>query len=150
MYVNTTNVYGILLSIMDTIFSKIIKREIPANIIYEDDLVIAFLDITPVNHGHTLVIPKKPFINIFDGDPETLGHMMKVGQKIGIALKTTGLAEGVNFQMNNGKEAGQEVWHAHLHIIPRLENDNSFTKPSHVSSSNDDLSKTAEKLIAVL
>ena len=108
---------------METIFTKIINREIPAEIIYEDSTVLAFLDITPVNHGHTLVIPKAPFINVFDGDAEVLAHMMKVGQKIAKAQMTAGLADGVNFVINNGAVAGQEVFHSHLHIIPRFRED---------------------------
>jgi histidine triad (HIT) family protein len=135
---------------MDTIFSKIISRETPADIVYEDDLVMAFLDIMPINHGHTLVIPKIAFTNMFDGDPDTLAHMMKVGQKIGLALKEAGLATGVNLIMNNGEAAGQEVWHSHLHVVPRLENDYSFSKPKHVTVTKEDFLKTKNQLAAVL
>jgi histidine triad (HIT) family protein len=135
---------------MDTIFSKIISREIPADIVYEDEVVLAFLDIMPINHGHTLVIPKQAFTNIFDGDPDTLAHMMKVGQKIGLALKDAGLATGVNLIMNNGETAGQEVWHSHLHVVPRLENDDSFSKPKHVAVTKEDFVKTKNLLTAVL
>ena len=66
---------------MSTIFTKIINREIPADIVYEDELVLAFLDINPVNKGHTLVVPKVAFENIFDADIPTLGHMMAVAKK---------------------------------------------------------------------
>ncbi len=131
---------------MDTIFSKIITREIPAHIVYEDELVLAFLDINPVNHGHTLIIPKQAFVNIFDGNPEILAHMMKIAQKIGQVLKQSGLAEGINLVMNNGEEASQEVWHAHLHVIPRLAGDHSFTTPHHVSATEKDFLEVKEKL----
>ena len=127
---------------METIFTKIINREIPAEIIYEDSTVLAFLDITPVNHGHTLVIPKAPFINVFDGDAEVLAHMMKVGQKIAKAQMTAGLADGVNFVINNGAAAGQEVFHSHLHIIPRKVGDNAFSKPKHTLTSTEQLAAT--------
>jgi histidine triad (HIT) family protein len=123
---------------METIFSKIIAREIPAHIVYEDEVVMAFLDISPINKGHTLVVPKEPFVNIFDGNSDILAHMMKIGQKIGQRLKETGLADGVNISMNNGEAAGQEVWHAHLHIIPRLDNDGAFSKPKHVACTEED------------
>jgi histidine triad (HIT) family protein len=114
-----------------SIFTKIINREIPADIVYEDETVIAFLDINPVNLGHSLVVPKKPFQNIFDGDSEALAHMMKVGQKIGLALKASGLADGVNLIMSNGTEANQEVFHAHLHVVPRLKGDGEQFKATH-------------------
>lgn len=142
--------YGILQSIMETIFTKIINREIPADIVYEDELVLAFLDNTPINHGHTLVIPKKPFTNVFDGDPETLAHIMKVGQKIALALKASGLAEGVNLFMNNGAAAGQEVFHSHLHVIPRHTGDNVFRKPNHVAVTAETFAQTKSQLIAAL
>lgn len=106
----------------ETIFTKIINREIPGEIIYEDDDVAAFFTIEPVHIGHTLIVPKKPFQNIFDGDPAILGKMMQVAQKIAGALQKTGV-DGVNLQMNNGAVAGQEVWHAHLHVFPRLKDD---------------------------
>ncbi len=135
---------------MDTLFAKIIAREIPAQIVYEDELVVAFLDINPINLGHTLIVPKKQFINIFDGDSETLGHMMKVAKKIGDALVSAKLAEGVNIIMNNGAEASQEVWHAHLHVIPRMKDDHSFSSPKHASLQPGDLDKTKEQLLSAL
>jgi len=114
-----------------SIFTKIINREIPADIVYEDDTVIAFLTIEPINHGHTLVVPKKPFVNIFDADTEALAHMMKVAKKIGDALLGAGLATGVNLIMNNGADAGQEVFHAHLHVVPRRADDGALLPPKH-------------------
>jgi len=136
----------------DNIFAKIIAREIPADFVYEDEVVLAFLTIAPNNHGHTLVIPKKHFVNIFDGDPETLAHMMKVGQKIALALKKAGLAEGVNLVMNNGEEAGQEVWHSHLHVVPRLKDDCNppYKKPKHIAASAEDFASSRAKIIAAL
>lgn len=107
----------------ETIFTKIINREIPGEIIYEDDDVAAFFTIEPVHIGHTLIVPKQPFENIFDGDPIVLGKMMHVAQRVAQALQTVTGAEGVNLQMNNGAIAGQEVWHAHLHIFPRVADD---------------------------
>ena len=132
---------------MDTLFAKIVAREIPAHIVYEDELVLAFLDINPINHGHTLIVPKKQFINIFDGDSETLGHMMKVAQKIGKALISSELAQGVNIIMNNGEEASQEVWHAHLHVVPRTKDDHSFSTPKHVTVKDGELEKIKEQIL---
>ncbi len=116
-----------------TIFEKIIAREIPAEIVYEDDVVLAFLDIKPINVGHTLIIPKQKFINIFDGDSEVLGHMMRVAQRIALALRELGACDGVNILMNNESPAGQEVFHAHLHVIPRLANDGAYLPAKHIA-----------------
>ena len=103
----------------------------PAEVVYEDDLVIAFLDINPVNKGHLLVVPKQWCKNIFDGETEVLAQMMRVGQKLGLAIKKSLGADGINLLMNNGEAAGQEVPHAHLHVIPRYEGDNTYQKPTH-------------------
>lgn len=131
---------------METIFSKIINREIPADIVYEDEQVLAFLDISPVNPGHTLVIPKKYFKNIFDGESEILGQMMKVAQKIGQAILELKLADGVNLIMNNGEAAGQEVWHAHLHVVPRKTGDGAYSKPKHAPCSMEESKVIQQKL----
>lgn len=135
---------------MDDIFEKIIKRELPAHIVYEDDLTIAFLSIEPVNKGHTLVVPKAKFKNILDGDPDTLAHIMKVAQKIAKTLVDELAADGVNLVMNNGKAAGQEVWHAHLHVVPRLEGDEAYPKPKHVTCNNEEFAEIKEKLAKAL
>ena len=131
---------------MTTIFERIIAREIPADIIYEDEIVMVFLDIKPVHTGHALVVPKVPFTNIFDGDPEILAHMMKVAAKIGALQKERLGADGVNLTMNNNAAAGQEVFHAHLHVIPRYEGDHAFTPPRHETPSTEELTAIAEKL----
>jgi histidine triad (HIT) family protein len=116
----------------DSIFTKIIKREIPADIVYEDNIVIAFLDIKPINHGHTLIVPKKPFTNIFDGDDEDLAHMMKVAHKLANALKQVTNCNGINILMNNGEAAGQEIFHSHMHIIPRITGDRAYHPAKHL------------------
>jgi histidine triad (HIT) family protein len=108
---------------MDDIFMKIIRREIPAEIVYEDDETLGFLDMTPVNPGHTLVVPKKFARNIFDVDDETLSAVMRTVQKIAIALRETLRAEGINIHINNETVAGQKVFHFHVHVIPRFAND---------------------------
>jgi len=131
---------------METIFSKIIAREIPADIVYEDEQVLAFLDINPSNKGHALVIPKKPFTNIFDGDAGVLGHMMRVAQKIARALQESVGAEGVNIIMNNEAVAGQEVMHAHLHVIPRYIDDNVFQPAQHTTYEEGESAEVAAKI----
>lgn len=133
-----------------TIFDKIINRDIPAHIVYEDSLVVAFLDNNPNNLGHTLVVPKQACVNIFDGPPDTIAHMMNVGQKIGQALVSTPLATGINLIMNNGADAGQEVFHAHLHVVPRLPDDHVFQKPTHVTATNDEQLSVATTISSLL
>ncbi len=108
----------------DTIFSKIINREIPSEIIYEDDDVIAFLDITPINPGATLVVPKKQSRNILDIDSESWGKMMEIVRVLAPTIKKVTNADGINIMMNNEKPAGQMVFHSQVHVIPRHENDN--------------------------
>ena len=107
----------------DCIFCKIIRKDVPAPIVYEDEHTFAFLDARPNNFGHTLVIPKKHFRNIFDVDVNSLEKLMPVAQKISIALKNSGLAEGVHLLVNNESPAHQVVFHMHLHIIPRFSAD---------------------------
>lgn len=107
---------------MDCIFCKIIKGEIPSYTVYEDDIVKAFLDITPKSNGHTLIIPKKHFENIYDIDPEVLKHIEIVSAKLGKLLKEKLNCKGITRVQNN--EYGQEVKHYHMHLIPRYEGDN--------------------------
>lgn len=109
---------------MDCIFCKIINGELPSYKVYEDDEILAFLDIGPVNYGHTLVIPKKHFLNIEDVDEETLCKIAKIVKKTGLALKTGLGAEGYNLTVNNDPVAGQIVPHLHFHVIPRSAGDN--------------------------
>ncbi len=131
---------------MSTIFTKIINREIPADIVYEDDIVLAFLDISPIRKGHTLIIPKCEYTNIFDLDTEVLAHMMHIAQKIARALMLAVKAKGVNIHMNNGHEAGQDVFHAHIHIIPRFHRDEAFKAPDHETYGKDESAHLADSI----
>uniref|UniRef100_A0A8C6JP60 HIT domain-containing protein n=5 Tax=Psittaciformes TaxID=9223 RepID=A0A8C6JP60_MELUD len=101
----------------DTIFGKIIRKEIPANIIYEDEQCLAFHDISPQAPTHFLVIPKKPIVRLSeaeDSDESLLGHLMIVGKKCAANL---GLTNGFRMVVNEGPEGGQSVYHVHLHIL---------------------------------
>jgi len=107
----------------DCIFCKIISGEIPSHKVYEDKNVLAFLDINPINPGHTLVIPKKHSADLLEAPEETVVELIKIVKKIALAvMKATG-AKGFNLGLNNGEAAGQAVTHLHFHIMPRLEND---------------------------
>jgi len=104
----------------DSIFTQIIKKEIPSSTVYEDDKTVAFLDIHPVNKGHVLVVPREQYRNIYDTPDEILAHMMVVAKKLSCAIKEATKADGINIIMNNDPAAGQMVTdHVHLHVIPR-------------------------------
>lgn len=105
------------------LFCKIVSNEIPSTKIYEDDHVLAFLDIHPVNIGHTLVVPKAHHTNLYDTPDETLAHMMAVAKKLSVAVKNALDVDGINIEMNNDPAAGQIIFHTHIHIVPRFEGD---------------------------
>lgn len=107
----------------ETIFSKIITGEIPSFKIYENDYVYAFLDISQVTKGHTLLIPKKASANIFETDEETMKHIGVALPKVANAIKKAFNPNGLNIIQNNGEFADQSVFHLHFHLIPRYEND---------------------------
>ena len=109
----------------DCIFCQIVQKKMPAGILFENDLVMAFLDIRPVNDGHCLVIPKIHIVEVDEiSSKEILSELFLIGQQMHKLLKAK-LPEvtGFNYLIANGKDAGQEVFHVHLHIIPRKPDD---------------------------
>ena len=108
---------------IDCLFCKIIASEIPSEKIYEDEKTYAFLDIHPVNKGHTLVIPKRHSENIYEIPRSEFCDVMAVVQQLAPKVKSATGADGINIAMNNEPAAGQVIFHAHIHIIPRFEND---------------------------
>lgn len=107
----------------DCVFCKIIAGEIATHKVYEDDATLAFLDIQPNHPGHTLVIPKDHVENIYGISDESLCRVMMTVRKVAIAVKNGVDADGINIIMNNESAAGQEVFHAHIHVIPRFNED---------------------------
>lgn len=106
------------------VFCKILAGESPVSMIYEDEQLAVFVDLFPVNEGHLLVIPKYHAPYMKDVQAETLQHMISIAQKMNAALRVSGLpCEGVNLFMADGEVAGQEVFHSHLHVIPRFQGD---------------------------
>jgi histidine triad (HIT) family protein len=101
------------------LFCKIATGEIPCDKVYEDADTLAFLDIRPVNPGHTLVIPKEHCQNVFETPEEIWNKVMQSVQKVAQAIRTGLPTEDLNIAMNNGTYAGQVVFHAHVHIMPR-------------------------------
>ena len=101
------------------IFCSIVNNEIPCSKVYEDDTVLAFLDISQVTKGHTLVIPKQHFANFMECDAETLIHVTKVAQTLAKQIMEKTGAKGMNILSNVNEVAGQSVPHFHIHLIPR-------------------------------
>lgn len=116
------------MSTNDCIFCKIVSGEIPCKKIYEDEAVLAFLDIRPVSDGHTLVVPKVHFEKLHQCPPEVLSKVSSCVGKIVQAVIGAMGAAGYNVLCNNGRVAGQLVDHVHFHIIPRNEGDGVFTR----------------------
>jgi len=107
----------------DCLFCKIVAGDIPCEKIYEDEDTFAFLDIHPINRGHALVIPKIHAENIYDIPREDFCNLMETVRQLAPAVKDAVNADGINIGMNNDGAAGQLVFHAHIHIIPRFVSD---------------------------
>ena len=103
------------------IFCKIVKKQAPASIIYEDETVMAFLDIRPLNLGHTLIIPKAHYVDIFNVPEDQLSQIHKVAKQVSLAVKKATNADGISIIQQNGKAAGQDIFHLHVHVVPRFE-----------------------------
>jgi histidine triad (HIT) family protein len=105
----------------NNIFARILRGEIPSTRVYEDDGIVAFMDVMPQANGHTLVVPKAPSRNLLDADPATLGPLMAVVQKIARAVRQAFNADGITVIQFNEPAAGQTVFHLHFHVIPRFD-----------------------------
>ena len=99
-------------------FCKIIRREASASRVYDDEQVVAFLSNHPVNPGHTLIVPKKHYENLFEVPDEEIAHIFRLSKKIASAVKKAVNAEGIRIVQNNGEAAGQVIAHLHVHVIP--------------------------------
>lgn len=105
------------------IFCKIASGEISALKVFEDDLIVAFMDIAPINFGHTLVIPKEHHTSVATIPESTAGRMFLAASRIGVAMRRSLDADGFNLHLSDGTVAGQVVMHAHLHVVPRWSDD---------------------------
>ena len=128
------------------IFCKIIKCEIPSKKVYEDNDTLAFLDINPANTGHTIVVPKKHFENIYKIDEDVLESLIKTVKKVATTIKENLKADGINIIQNNGRQAGQIVNHVHFHIIPRFKGDKVIITYQPQKVQEKDLNDVLEKL----
>ena len=129
----------------DCIFCKIVKGKIPSEKIYEDEKFLAFLDIFPATEGHTLIITKEHYENIFDIPRDVLKENIEVAQKIASLLKEKLGAKGINLLNSNNKIAQQEIPHYHLHVIPRYSED-EFEIVFKDKIKNKNLKETAKKI----
>lgn len=107
------------------IFCKIANGEIPSTTLYEDEDFRVILDLGPATRGHALLLPKNHFANLFELDDETAQKAILVAKKMAGKMKVALGADGFNLVQNNGEAAGQTVFHFHMHLIPRYENDNA-------------------------
>ena len=108
------------------VFCSIINHEIPSKVVYEDDQILAILDISQVTKGHTLVMPKRHVDNLLECDDETAAHLIQVVKRLAKQIQDRTGAQGVNILNNNGEIAGQTVNHLHFHIIPRYSENDVF------------------------
>lgn len=132
------------------VFCKTLSGEFESSQIYSDDFVVAFLDIQPINPGHVLVIPRKHASYLRDLDKNIAGKLFQVGQKLSDAIRKSGVqCEGINFLLSDGEAAGQEVWHTHLHVVPRFKQDGfGFIRKEQnlLKPSREELNEVAKKI----
>ena len=134
----------------DCVFCSILNRKETASFVYEDEICTAFLDIRPINAGHTLVVPSRHAASLADLDDDVSAHMMITAKKIAAAVYISDFgATGVNLSLADGESAGQEVFHVHLHVIPRADGDGfgfKFAEEYRKLPSRDDLNSIARQL----
>lgn len=130
----------------DCIFCQIVLGDIPCSKLYETKDVLAFLDITPVMKGHSLVIPKKHVVNILDLPESLAADVQKVLKKVGKGLINGLKADGFNLGMNNFEAAGQLVMHAHYHLIPRFAGDGLKLWPQNPYDSKDEMQDVGRRI----
>jgi histidine triad (HIT) family protein len=131
---------------MPSIFSKIASGEIPSIKVYEDERTLAFLDIGPAARGHTLVICKGEFADLWSVPEETLAAVTRTVQRVALGLRDALKPDGLNVIQNNGAASGQTVFHYHVHLIPRWEGDNAVRLWKPQQADQDELQAAAEQI----
>jgi len=132
----------------DCIFCKIVNGEMPAYTLYEDENTLVFLDAYPGTKGHTLVIPKKHYQDIFDTPEEVYTNILHTALKVAKMLKSALKFDGLNFFQSSGNAAGQTVFHIHAHLFPRWEGDKALGTWLPKSQKNVDLQKVKEEILS--
>ena len=128
------------------IFCRIAQKQVPASLVYEDEKAMAFLDIRPLNEGHTLIIPKEHYETVFDIPQKLIMHLHGITKQVAIAVKKATKADGIGIMQQNGEAAGQEVFHLHIHIIPRYEGQKLPRFSDIKEADKEKLSQTAAKI----
>lgn len=128
----------------DCIFCKIANGEIPSKTLYEDDKFKVIFDLGPATRGHALIVTKEHFENVFELDNGLASEIFVLAKKLATAMKTAFDADGFNIVQNNGKLAGQSVFHFHMHLIPRYEGDNAIKFWKAGETSEEELTKLQE------
>ena len=131
------------------IFCKIVAGEIPSYTIYEDENFKAIFDISPFGLGHTLIIAKEHYANIFEMPAPLLGKGLEVAQKVAIAIRDNLGIDGLNILQNNGTAAGQSVMHFHIHVIPHYEGMGQLDMDKQAVS-KEEMEEAARKLAGAL
>ncbi|KSW12051.1 diadenosine tetraphosphate hydrolase [Pyrodictium occultum] len=130
----------------DCVFCKIIRGELPSAKVYEDENVVAFLDIYPINPGHTLVVPKRHVERLEQLSDEEAAALIRVVKKLAPRIVEAVGAQGYNVVANNGRAAGQVIFHVHFHIVPRFEGDGCQMDCSRSKPSMEELREIGEKI----
>jgi histidine triad (HIT) family protein len=128
------------------IFCKIAQKQVPSTLVYEDEKTVAFLDIRPLNEGHTLVIPKEHYENIFDIPKELICYIHRFTKRVAIAVEKATHADGISIIQQNGEAAGQEIFHLHVHVIPRYKGQKLPRFDELSEADREQLSRTAAKI----
>ncbi len=134
----------------ECIFCKIVKNQLPSSKVYEDELVLAFMNLQQKNPGHTLIIPKQHYRNIYDISEDSAAAIARVAVRLSKAIKTAFEPVGMNTLQNSEPAAMQSVFHYHLHLIPRYQGDDLLAIFRAPSATPAQLQQNAEKLIAAL
>lgn len=130
----------------ECVFCRIIRGELPAVKVYENDLVVAFLDIYPINPGHVLVVPKRHVTRLEELSDEEARDLVLAAARLAPAIVRAVKAEGYNIVMNIGKAAGQEIEHLHLHIVPRFSDDGCRFDCRRLKLSKEELERIGEEI----
>ena len=128
------------------IFCKILKNEIPSSTVYEDDKFRAIMDIGPVAKGHVILLAKEHAANLLEADDELLAAALPAVKKVAKAVKKTVNCDGINVLQNNGVEAGQTVFHLHIHVIPRNKEDGVKLPPPMATYAEGEAAELAKKI----
>ncbi len=129
------------------IFARILRGELPAHKVYEDEAILAFMDVMPQGEGHTLVIPKAPARGLLDADPASLAALIATVQRVARAVKTAFAADGLTIFQYNEPAGGQTVFHLHVHVLPRYHDDQLGAWWSPQTADPTEITEAARRLI---